>query len=159
MGLVHRAGAAYQRKSSHGLSAPAADSRMNQQTNRQSATELRDAIASIQRQLDEVAFASKPVRDKLSQLDKESSRLKAERKRLEDLLEAVTEGIEVSDHALVRYLERHLGYDFDEVRKAMITPGVRAAVNVGAEGVKAHGGTFKIKGRTITTFFSAKEGR
>lgn len=124
-----------------------------------SAAELREAIAAIQYQLDEVAFASKPVRDQLSQLDKESSRLKAERKRLEALLDAITDGIEVSDHALVRYLERHLGHDLEAIRKEMVTPGVRAAVNVGAEGVKAHGGTLKIKGRTITTFITAKEGR
>ena len=127
------------------------------EANRQSAAELRDAIASIQQQLDKVAFASKPVRDQLSQLDKESARLKAERKRLEELLDAITDGIEVSDHALVRYLERRLGHDFDAIRKEMITPGVRAAVNVGAEGVKAHGGTFKIKGRTITTFYTAQD--
>lgn len=39
----------------------------------------------------------------------------------------------VSDHAVLRYLERSIGLDVDAVREAILTPFVRAAIEAGAE--------------------------
>ena len=94
----------------------------------------------------------------MSRIDKERGRIEAEKKRLEDMLVAAREEIRVSDHAVIRYLERHCGFDFEEVRAEILSPIVRNAVNAGAAGVKMEEGTFKIQQRTITTFFSRKEG-
>lgn len=67
--------------------------------------------------------------------------------------------ITISDHAVIRYLERCYGFDFEEVRDEIVTPAVRAAGNMGAACVKVAAGTFKITGRTITTFIIGKEPR
>jgi hypothetical protein len=67
------------------------------------------------------------------------------------------ENITISDHAVIRYLERRHGFDFEAVRDEILTPAVRGAVNAGASGVKVDGGTFKIQDRTITTHIRGKK--
>ena len=63
----------------------------------------------------------------------------------------------VSDHALIRYFERHHGLNFNATRQEILSKSVRAAIKCGADGVKTDIGTFKISGNTVTTF--TKNGR
>ena len=58
--------------------------------------------------------------------------------------------VTISDHALVRYLERAKGHDFSAVR-AEIADAVRAAVALGAPKVSAKGVTFILDGANIVT--------
>jgi hypothetical protein len=58
----------------------------------------------------------------------------------------------ITDHAALRYLERHYGFDFEKVRKEMLTPIVAAAINAGAQAVKAHGGRMIIKDGRVVSF-------
>lgn len=58
----------------------------------------------------------------------------------------------VSDHALIRYFERHHGLCFNATRQEILTPSVRAAIKCGADGVKTDAGTFKIRDNVVTTF-------
>jgi hypothetical protein len=118
-----------------------------------------EAIADLEVRLQALAAVARPLREQMSRNDKERSRLQAEKKRLEDMLAASRDQITVSDHAVIRYLERRYGFDFEDVRTEILSPAVRRAVNAGAAGVKVTGGTFKIQDRTITTFFSGKEER
>ena len=37
----------------------------------------------------------------------------------------------VTDHALIRFIERVHGYDLDPIRQMILTPAVRAAAKVG----------------------------
>lgn len=58
----------------------------------------------------------------------------------------------VSDHALIRYLERVKGVNTDAIKAEMLSPTVRAAINVGAHAVKLGcGARLMIKGSTIVT--------
>lgn len=65
----------------------------------------------------------------------------------------------ISDHALVRWLERHHGIDMEMHRREMASPALRDAVAAGARGLKTTQGTFKIKDGVVTTFLTGKEPR
>lgn len=58
---------------------------------------------------------------------------------------------QISDHALLRYMERVMGFDVEVVRKKMLKPEVISAVDAGAASVKIDGLEMKIKERVITT--------
>lgn len=58
--------------------------------------------------------------------------------------------ITVTDHALVRYLERALGLDFSTARWA-IEHAVREAADAGASSVRIGGLTYMLKGHVVVT--------
>lgn len=62
--------------------------------------------------------------------------------------------ITVSDHAVVRYFERVLGFHVETVRWA-IEHVCREAVEAGASSVKNGGLTYMIQGNTVTTIIDA----
>ena len=57
----------------------------------------------------------------------------------------------VTDHAVIRYLERVKGIDIERIRKEIETPTVRAALRIGASGVRSKGVQYVIKGGKIVT--------
>lgn len=62
----------------------------------------------------------------------------------------------VSDHAVLRYLERVLEIDVEGVRK-LILKTVRSGVAAGAVSVKADGMFYPISDGVVTTCFSQKQ--
>jgi hypothetical protein len=58
---------------------------------------------------------------------------------------------QISDHALLRYMERVMGFDVEVVRKKMLKPEVVSEINAGAQSVKIDGLEMKIRERVITT--------
>lgn len=57
----------------------------------------------------------------------------------------------VSDHAVIRYLERKYGFSFDDIREEIMTPTTIAAINAGANAVKVNSSKFVVKDKTIVT--------
>lgn len=62
----------------------------------------------------------------------------------------------ISDHAMVRYLERHYDFDFQQLKASLLTGPVRLACEMGAQSVKAHGGRWTIRNGVITTFLTKR---
>ncbi len=62
----------------------------------------------------------------------------------------------VTDHALIRYLERVHGVDIDGLRNR-IGRAVDNGVDKGATGVKIHGVYYRLRGKVVTTVL-AKSG-
>ncbi|MGS4945179.1 hypothetical protein ACVDG3_06845 [Meridianimarinicoccus sp. RP-17] len=58
----------------------------------------------------------------------------------------------VTDHAVLRYMERVMGYDIEAVR-ALIATQVETAVAVGACGLKKDGFTFRLEGENVVTVY------
>lgn len=52
--------------------------------------------------------------------------------------------IDVSDHAVVRYLEREKGVDIKALKAEMLTPTVRTAIKAGAVGVVVGSTSLKV---------------
>jgi hypothetical protein len=60
--------------------------------------------------------------------------------------------VQITDHALVRFLERVMGIDIEAVRaKAAATPGLAAAIAVGARSYSHGGCTFRLDGDRVIT--------
>lgn len=57
----------------------------------------------------------------------------------------------ISDHALIRYLERVWGVNVDKARKEMLSPDLRAAAAMGASSLCKNGMAYVIKGGRVVT--------
>lgn len=58
----------------------------------------------------------------------------------------------ITDHAVLRFLERRYGFNIVKVRAEMLTPIVEASINAGASQVTAHGGRMVICEKRVVTF-------
>lgn len=86
------------------------------------------------------------IREKIRELDaeidkqeKRISTLRSERDRLKNGIEKwnlKSQEIPVSDHALVRYLERVHNIDVAALKKKLLTPSVEHAILLGAQRVR-----------------------
>ena len=114
--------------------------------------ELRDAVAELDERIEALTLEAKPVRDQLANMDRTISKLRNERAAKAAKLAELKEKPRVSDHAVIRYLEREYGFTFEDIREKLLTPFVLAAMDAGAEAVQLNGGTLKIKGRTVVTY-------
>jgi hypothetical protein len=57
----------------------------------------------------------------------------------------------ISDHALLRYIERVIGIDLDELRRQIMTPTLESAIRMGAKSLVDNGVTYRIQnGKVIT---------
>ncbi len=59
--------------------------------------------------------------------------------------------IGVSDHAVLRYLERKFNLDIESIRDEILTPTIRDAIKCGVTAVKVGGMSFRVANKTITT--------
>jgi hypothetical protein len=60
--------------------------------------------------------------------------------------------VRVSDHALLRYIERAMGVDLDEFRAAILTEQNRKAIEFAGDcTIKSNGVEFIVKNRTVVT--------
>lgn len=57
----------------------------------------------------------------------------------------------VSDHAVLRYLERIMGVDVEAIRAGLLTNDVKAAIRAGATSVTIEGVKFRVVGSKIVT--------
>lgn len=57
----------------------------------------------------------------------------------------------VTDHAIVRYVERVHGIDLDEIREAILADGVYDAVCAGVSGIKKDGVEYVLADRRVVT--------
>lgn len=62
----------------------------------------------------------------------------------------------ITDHAVLRYLERVKGIDVEAVKREMDTPSLRAAVGIGASGLRlSNGAKLVIDGGSVVTVLPA----
>lgn len=57
----------------------------------------------------------------------------------------------VSDHAIIRYLERIKNVDMDAIRAEILTPERASAIRAGACRININGFSFVVKGNVICT--------
>lgn len=62
----------------------------------------------------------------------------------------------VSDHALLRYMERVQGVDLERMHRR-IGKLVETGIEEGADGVVIGGFSYKLKGKTVTTVIPARQ--
>ena len=62
----------------------------------------------------------------------------------------------VSDHAVLRYLERVCGVDIEGIRRGLLTSEVKAAMRLKATSVTIQGVTFRLDGNCVVTVIETK---
>ena len=117
--------------------------------------ELKARHEDLSTRIEALVDTAKPVREQLGNIDRQLSKLRAEREAVYQELKKASETPRCSDHAVIRYLERLHGFSFEHVRSQLLTPTVVAAMDAGVGSVKVNGATLKISGRTITTVLDA----
>ena len=122
-----------------------------------SRTECRERLIDIDDELLRLKGEQQVIRNQASETDKRLSRLNNEKALIETQLGRIQGDPEVTDHAIIRYLERKYGFDVDAIRQEIMTPELKSAIKAGAAGWKVEGGTFKIVGAKVVTFIRAKQ--
>jgi hypothetical protein len=97
--------------------------------------------AEMAARLGGVEAEAQRIRSRLGQIDTELRRREAH--------DAMVPTI--SDHALLRYIERIHGVDVEAMKTALLTETVVLAIKSGATAVKSPAGTMVIKGSTVVT--------
>ncbi len=65
--------------------------------------------------------------------------------------------VHITDHAIIRYLERVKGFNIEAIKREMMSPGVEVAVEFGCETVRlGNGARLKLRGSVVQTVL-AKE--
>jgi hypothetical protein len=62
-----------------------------------------------------------------------------------------TEDVRITDHALLRYVERVFKIDVDALRRQILTDGVAKGIENGASTITVNGIQFRVKDRSIVT--------
>lgn len=65
------------------------------------------------------------------------------------------EDVAVTDHAVVRYMERVMGFDFSPIRERILRPVVRAALAAGVTRIRLEEGYVIAREGVVTTFLPA----
>jgi len=106
--------------------------------------DIHSEIEARQAELESVQVQVRPLQQRMSVLQ-------VELKELRRKLECGRREPDVSDHAVIRYLERVGGFCFDNVRQEIMTSEVRAAIAAGARSVRRNGVTFIIRDQSVVT--------
>lgn len=118
-------------------------------------SDIRNKIDELDARIEALAADAKPIRDQIGNIDRQLSKLRTEKAQHIDRLAEMKQKPRVSDHAVVRYLERKYNFSFEDIREELLTDAVRHAMDLGADGVRMNGGVLKLKGRTVVTYVDA----
>lgn len=102
--------------------------------------------AEMAARLGDIEAEAQRIRSRLGQIDTELRRREAS-----DALVPT-----ISDHALLRYIERTCGVNVEDLKAQLLTDAVVMAIKSGATAVKSPVGTMVIKGSTVVTFLDAE---
>jgi hypothetical protein len=68
-----------------------------------------------------------------------------------------TEDVRITDHALLRYVERVYKIDVDALRRQILTDGVTKGIEHGASTITVNGIQFRVKDRSIVTVIGSDQ--
>jgi predicted nucleic acid-binding Zn-ribbon protein len=83
--------------------------------------------------------------------NKRVSDLEREVQKMENEIAFLQKEISISDHALVRYMERTLFLDTEDFKKKILSKEIQELINAGASRITVDGVTFVIRDKNIVT--------
>jgi len=110
----------------------------------------------IQKDIDKLQCSFDFTRENLQQANREHEINLNLMQPLQKELAAVTRDIKVSDHAVIRYLERAHNFDFEKVRSKILDDEARGMIHFGCTSIKKFNGKFIVKNDTIITYIANK---
>lgn len=108
-------------------------------------------LDELETKLAQLATELVAARAKVKPLAQAVSRIEQQVRETERQIEDARKQPRVSDHAVIRYLERKYGFSFERVRAEILTPDRVSAINAGATGISHEGVRFLVRDKTITT--------
>lgn len=114
--------------------------------------DLREKRDDLEARIALLVEERRPLGEQIGNIDRTLAKLRAEEADVRQRIKALTIAPSVSDHAVIRYLERKHGFCFEKVRDELLTPTVIEAMKAGGQSVKALGGTLKISGMKVVTY-------
>lgn len=115
------------------------------------ATLQRD-INRVEQRLATIASEQRDLRSKLTELSQEEAALRPQIGELKKELAAIDREPRITDHAVLRYLERFYGFNIEEVRSRLMTRNVVAGIQMGANAISIEGGKLMVTDNVVTTF-------
>lgn len=116
-----------------------------------------DELEKILLDIVDVSERLKKARSEMSDLDRMLTGLNARKSAIEEQKRQEKLVPTVSDHAVIRFLERKYGFDFEHIREEILTRSVKSMIEFGAESIKVDSGRFKVKDKKIVTFITNKK--
>ena len=113
--------------------------------------EQRLQLRLLQKQLPELEAVTKQLQISMSDKQRELQKVRTEILNLQTTLSSSSPDIGVSDHAVLRYLEKKFNLDIKSIRDEILTPMVRDSIKSGAISVNTCGMKFKVSDKTIVT--------
>lgn len=91
------------------------------------------------------------LKTEMSPLSRRLCEVADEKKELLLRVEELRKHPRVRDHAVIRYLERKHGFNFETQRSELLDQNTIAAINAGAQKIKRDGVQLIIKDKTVVT--------
>jgi len=101
--------------------------------------------------LDNLRWEINIQKAKAKPIQQEISRLELLREDTVEKLAIANTKPRVSDHAVIRYLERIHGFNFEDQRKELLSNEVIEAMKVGVKTIKRDGYSLVLKGNVVVT--------
>ena len=119
-----------------------------------STADLVDEIGCLKSKIETIHGRISEHQREMTALQGEVAQMEATRRSLLAEVERrsrPTEDVRITDHALLRYVERVFGIDVDTVRREILTDGVARCIELGASTITVKGIQFRVKDRSIVT--------
>jgi hypothetical protein len=107
-------------------------------------TKARSRLKTVSEEVEKMRNTVKVGQKKLAALE-------SEERDLIKFLNTPSDHIGVSDHALIRYLERKYGFNFEDYRAEILTPERVAMIKAGVKTISVDGVKLKIENNVVVT--------
>ena len=119
-----------------------------------STSDLVDEIEDLKAKIETIHGRIAEHQREMTALQGEVAQMEATRRSLLAEVERrsrPTVDVRITDHALLRYVERIFRIDVDTVRREILTDGVAKCIELGASTITVNGVQFRVKDRSIVT--------
>jgi hypothetical protein len=125
-----------------------------------STADLVDEIESLKSKIETIHGRISEHQREMTALQGEVAQMEAMRRSLLAEVERrsrPTEDVRITDHALLRYVERVFKIDVDALRRQILTDGVVKGIEHGASTITVNGIQFRVKDRSIVTVIGSDQ--
>jgi hypothetical protein len=105
-----------------------------------------DQITSLRKRVSKIDVEIEEIKAEQRRQSTQINQLMAERQRLNDMIESmIPKKLNVTDHALLRYIERVMGIDIEDIRNKIVNTQVETMVaTLGDSNVPLGGGVYAV---------------
>lgn len=115
---------------------------------------LKKDVDKVEKNIKKLKQDREMYQDLIKHINKQLSSSEQEAMELKKKYETFSSESFISDHALLRYLERSGVINIKELKNALLTKDVMSAIYMGADKVHSNGYEFRIKNGKIVTIIN-----